>query len=161
MCERAIKLQPYIDRWLEQEIALRPVTHGVSDNSDTAEADYRDLKKLQLAAPEWQHIRAVTHMLQNFKTATDFLSKNQKPQIPFIWLMYNRLFDFLDKMTDELGEETVDAIEWPSIVQAAAEIGRAKLTKYYAKTDEEQGFLYNVATVLDLTQKLTAYEVSA
>jgi hypothetical protein len=50
-------------------------------------------------------------MLQNFKTATDFLSKNQKPQILFIWLMYNRLFDFLDKMTDELSEETVDAIK--------------------------------------------------
>jgi hypothetical protein len=30
--------------------------------------------------------------------------------------MYNRLFDFLDKMTDELGEETVDAIKWLSIV---------------------------------------------
>jgi hypothetical protein len=40
MCEQAIKLQPYINRWLEQEIALRPVTYSVSDNSDTAEADY-------------------------------------------------------------------------------------------------------------------------
>jgi hypothetical protein len=40
MCERAIKLQPYINHWLEQEIALRLVTYSVSNNSNTAEADY-------------------------------------------------------------------------------------------------------------------------
>jgi hypothetical protein len=54
-------------------------------------------------------------------------------------------------MTNKLSKETVDAIKWLSIVQAAAEIGCVKLTKYYAKTNKEQGFLYNVAIVLDLT----------
>jgi hypothetical protein len=46
-------------------------------------------------------------MLKKFKTATSFLSENSSPQIQYIWLMYNRLFDFLDQMTEELGEESI------------------------------------------------------
>jgi hypothetical protein len=67
--------------------------------------------------------------------------------------MYNRLFDFLDKMTEDLGEdlENQDSVEWPAVVKAAAERGRAKLSKYYLKTDKERGFLFNCATILDLT----------
>jgi hypothetical protein len=77
-------------------------------------------------------------------------------------LMYNRLFDFLDDINEEVGEDTaqVDNIGWPDIVRAAAEKGRAKLSKYYSKTGGEQGYLFNCAAVLDPTQKLTVYEVS-
>ena len=100
-------------------------------------------------------------MLKRFKAATNFLSENQKPHIPYIWLMYNRLFDFLDQMTEELGEDSnnLENTDWPNVVRAAAEKGRSKLTKYYSRTGEEQGFLFNCATILDPTQKLTAYEV--
>jgi Domain of unknown function (DUF4413) len=75
--------------------------------------------------------------------------------------MYNRLFDFLDQISEELGEEanTGDNSEWPTIVKAAAEKGKAKLSKYYSRTGGEQGFLFNCATILDPTQKLTAYKV--
>ena len=164
MCERAVKLQPFIDEWLEQEIALKTTSHTNSTpaNSNGTEADWKDLKKLRLAATEWQHLKAITQMLKRFKAATNFLSEESKPQIPYIWLMYNRLFDFLDQMTEELGEESnnMDNTEWPDVVRAAAEKGRSKLTKYYSRTGGEQGFLFNCATVLDPTQKLTAYEVT-
>jgi hypothetical protein len=62
MCERAVKLQPYIDEWLEQEIALKTTGHSNSahTSSDTAEADFKDLKKLRLASTEWQHLKAIT-----------------------------------------------------------------------------------------------------
>ncbi|KAF2821995.1 hypothetical protein CC86DRAFT_301563, partial [Ophiobolus disseminans] len=43
-------------------------------------------------------------------------------------------------------------------VKAAAERGRAKLVKYYSRTGDAQGYLFNYATILDLSQKLTAYE---
>jgi hypothetical protein len=163
MCDRAVTLQSYIDEWLEQEIALKSTSpaNNTSTSGDTVEADYKDLKKLRLAATEWQHLKAITQMLRRFKAATNFLSENQKPHIPYIWLMYNRLFDFLDQMTEELGEDSnnLENTEWPSVVRAAAEKGRSKLTKYYSRTGEEQGFLFNCATILDPTQKLTAYEV--
>jgi hypothetical protein len=157
MCERAVELSKFIDHWLEQEIALK----ATSGNYDTAEADYKDLKKLRLAASEWQHLKAITPMLKRFKDATAFLSQKGKPQIPYIWLMYNQLFNFLDTMTEELGEdvEQADNTEWPEVVKLAAEKGRSKLTKYYSRTGDERGFLFNCATILDPTQKLTAYEV--
>lgn len=163
MCERAVKLQKYIDQWLEQEIALKTTSrsNSTSANSDMAEADFKDLKKLRLAATEWQHLKAITQMLMKFKDATKFLSENQKPQANYIWLMYNRLFDFLDEMTEQLGDETnhADNTEWPDVVKAAAAMGRSKLTKYYSRTGQVQGFLFNCATILDPSQKLTAYEV--
>jgi hypothetical protein len=168
MCERAVKLQLYIDEWLEQEITIKTTSrtgnasaNNASTNGNNAEADFKDLKKLRLAAMEWQHLRAITRMLKKFKEATNFLSENQRPQIPYIWLMYNRLFDFLDDMIEELGEDSnnSDNTRWPDAVKAAAESGRAKLTKYYSRTGAEQGFLFNCATILDPSQKLTAYEV--
>jgi hypothetical protein len=163
MCERALKLQPYIDKWLEQEIALKTTSRGdnASTYNDVADADYKDLKKLRLATSEWQHLQAITQMLYRFKKATSALSETQKPLIQHIWLMYNRLFDFLDQMTEELGDNpsSSDNPEWPEVVRAAAEKGRVKLSKYYSKTGDEQGFLFNCAAILDPTQKLTVYEV--
>ena len=159
MCERAVKLQVYIDEWLEKEIALRP--RASLAGTSTLEADYKDLKKLWLSGTEWQHLKAITQMLRKFKTATSSLSENSKPLIPYTWLMYNRLFDFLDEMTQELGEDSnhAESTEWPEIVRTAAEKGKTKLSKYYSRTGDEQGFLFNCATILDPTQKLTIYEV--
>ncbi|KAI1685869.1 Dimer-Tnp-hAT dimerization containing protein [Pyrenophora tritici-repentis] len=162
MLERALKIQKYIDEWLKQEILLRPGSHLDSslDNNQMAEIDFRDLKRLRLSSTEWHHLELVTEMLKRFKTATSFLSQNEKPQIQYIWLMYNRLFDFLDKMSEDLDEdeENQDDREWLDVVRAAADRVRLKLSKYYSKTDAERGFLFNCATILDPTQKLTAYE---
>jgi hypothetical protein len=160
MCERALQLAPYIDEWIEKEISLKPPRRSAPNG--TAEADYRDLKKLRLSRPEWNHLRSITLMLQNFKNATSSLSTNNKPWIPHLWLMYNRLFDFLDEMIETVGDDTaqVDNTRWPEIVIAAAEKGREKLKKYYSKTAGEQGYLFNCAAILNPTQKLTVYEVS-
>jgi hypothetical protein len=64
-------------------------------------------------------------------------------------------------MTEDLGEdlENQESTDWPAVVRAAAERGRAKLSKYYSRTDAEHGFLFNCATILDPIQKLTTYEV--
>jgi hypothetical protein len=127
---------------------------------NTSNIDFRDLKRLRLSPAEWHYLELITQMLERFKTATDFLSQNKTPQIQFIWMMYNKLFDYLDKITalEEEVENAEDA-EWPAIVRTAANQGRSKLAKYYSKTDDERGYLFNCATILDPTQKLTAYEV--
>jgi hypothetical protein len=39
MCERALQLAPYIDEWIEKEIALKPLRRSAAPNG-TAEADY-------------------------------------------------------------------------------------------------------------------------
>ena len=81
MCKRAVKLQAYINQQLEKEITLKISTLSTSTSSNTAEADYKDLKKLQLAATKQQHLKAITQILEHFKEATNYLSKNQEPQI--------------------------------------------------------------------------------
>lgn len=160
MCARAVKLRKYIDEWLQQEIDLNAISRN-ANNDDNAEIDTNDLRRLQLSATEWHHLKLIGQMLEKFKEATEHLSQNQKPQIPYIWLMYNRLFDFLDEITEKLGEDVEDQEDddWPSVVRAAADRGRAKLSKYYSKTEAARGFLFNCATILDPTQKLTVYEV--
>jgi len=163
MCARAVKIQKYIDEWLKQEIAMKTGASSTTlfHGSSTAEVDFRDIKRLRLSSIEWRHLELVTEMLKRFKTATSFLSENKKPQIQYIWLMYDRLFDFLERMIEDFDDDTGghEDTEWPAIVRAAADKGRMKLSKYYSKTDAEQGFLFNCATILDPTQKLTAYEV--
>jgi hypothetical protein len=149
---------------LEKEIALKRVheSNSSSNQDDNAVADFKDLKRLRLAPAEWSHLRAITRMLSNFKTATNKISENDKPQIPYIWMMYNRLFDFLDQMTLELSNEEDENgghDSWPDVVKAAAERGKKKLSKYYSRTEDERGYLYNCATILDPSQKLTTYEV--
>lgn len=162
MCERAIKLQPYIDTWLDDEIKLKPTQRQsqASNTTATSPIDFRDLQRLKLSDAEWVHLRKLTTMLENFKEATNHLSQNHTPHAPFIWQMYNRLFDFLDDMTTSLSTGANGARDdWPTVVQEAADKGRTKLSKYYGKTSEERGFLFNCAVVLDPTQKLNAYDV--
>ena len=104
MCERALQLRPYIDRWLENEINLRmPARNSLnSTQDDVTEADFRDLKKLQLNFAEWRHLELITRMLQQFKEATSAISQSLKPQIQHIWLMYDKLFNFINSMTQDL-----------------------------------------------------------
>jgi hypothetical protein len=164
MCERAIQLRTYIDTWLAQEIALKEPTSNYSNyshdninntpnsgNLNNAEVNYRDLKTLRLSAIEWHHIKLIGTLLGKFKDATDYISQTKTPQALFIWQMYNKLFDFLDEMrvdfSDDLGDD--NGIDWPAVVLSAAKKGKEKLSKYYSKTDEERGFIFNCATILD------------
>jgi hypothetical protein len=162
MLERAIKLKPFINTWLEGEIKLKP--RGSSNNSDanndTGDVGYKELEKLRLTPPEWDHLEAVCKMLEKFKTSTETVSDQSRPMIPYIWMLYNHLFNFLDDMDREVGQNaTTNESPWPQVVRDAAEKGREKLSKYYSKTDKERGFIFNVATVLDPTQKLSPYTV--
>ncbi|KAF1936027.1 hypothetical protein EJ02DRAFT_360103 [Clathrospora elynae] len=64
----------------------------------------------------------------------------------------------LDDSVNEDSGEQHDDNEWPTIVLNAANKGREKLSKYYSKTDALRGYLFNCATILDPTQKLSVYE---
>jgi hypothetical protein len=65
--------------------------------------------------------------------------------------MYNKLFNFLDEMRVDFSDDPGDdnSIDWPAVVLSAAKKGKEKLSKYYLKTDEERGFIFNCATILN------------
>jgi hypothetical protein len=56
-------------------------------------------------------------------------------------------------MTEDLDEDTESYknTDWLTVVRAAAERGRIKLSKYYSKIEAEHRFLFNCTTILDLT----------
>jgi hypothetical protein len=56
-------------------------------------------------------------------------------------------------MIEDLGEDlgNRENIDWLSVVRNATARGRAKLSKYYSRTYKERGYLFNYATILDLT----------
>jgi hypothetical protein len=57
MCARAIRLQPFIDEWLNKEVANQPGTRNPDTTTDqSAEVDFRNLKRLNLSFPEWQDL---------------------------------------------------------------------------------------------------------
>lgn len=158
MCERAIEVQVYINEWLTTEIARSrsATTNRAQLDNDYAEADYHDFTRLQISPEEWRHLEQVKALLKNFKTATTSLSTANRPLIAYIWQMYNKLFDFIDDMKKRMPGEK----GWEKIVKEAAQKGGDKLSKYYSKTGDERGYLFNCATILNPWKKLTAYEVS-
>ena len=100
MCLRVVKLKSYIQRWLENEISL---SLALSTRNSDRGGSAKDLTSLQLAHAEWQHLESVTRMLHKFKKATEALSQKGTVQISYVWLMYNRLFDFIDDIEESLG----------------------------------------------------------
>jgi hypothetical protein len=54
MLERAIKLKPFINTWLEGEIELklRGSSNNSDANNDTRDVSYKELEKLRLTPPE-------------------------------------------------------------------------------------------------------------
>lgn len=158
MCERAIELRPFIDAWLDNEIDRNP--RQVAPDRATSDADARDLKRLRLSRAEWSHLKTITTTLSEFKRATEHLSQTKAPQVQNIWHMYNALFDLLERMTDGWDIEGEQEEKWPKIVRDAVERGSAKLSKYYSRTADSRGYLFNCAAILDPTSKLTTYEAS-
>ena len=66
--------------------------------------------------------------------------------------MYNRLFDYLDKITKEISEKLKNSenAEQLIVMKTTAAKERVKLLKYYLKIDGERRYLFNCVTILDL-----------
>lgn len=164
MCTRALELRSYIDQWLVNEVGHRPgasANKSTPSGDDATDVDARDLKKLQLSAEEWHHLETITGTLSQFKKATLQISEARQPQMQNVWHMYNTLFDFLDQMDEEwdVNQAGAEDASWLAVVKSAVDTGRKKLQKYYNRTGEAVGNLYNCAAILDPTQKLTVYDV--
>jgi hypothetical protein len=77
MCERAIKLQRYIDKWLKRE--TKGHLGARSSGDEMAEVDHRDLRRLRLSPSEWHYLKLITKLLAQFKRATSSLSESKGP----------------------------------------------------------------------------------
>ncbi len=77
----ALKLRPFIDKWLAEECNNRYPTSLITTTNTTDPIDARDLQRLFLSGTEWGHLELVTYTLEKFKQATTQLSLTHNPNI--------------------------------------------------------------------------------
>lgn len=77
------------------------------------------------------------------------------PAIQKVFATYNNIFDYLDEEKRRLEKKRKP---WKRDLLNAVEAGREKLKKYSGDTGEDKGKLYNLGTVLNPANKLTAYD---
>jgi hypothetical protein len=133
----ALRLKDVIARWI--------ATYGRDDNT---------IRVLHLSEQDWVHISYLIVLLRPYFIWTEGFSKSTSVTINLAWLAYNDVFRHLEDYNALLRGTGV-----PWKVQLANCLGAAqgKLSAYYSRTDGHRGLLYNLACVLDLTQKLTLY----
>jgi hypothetical protein len=138
MLSRAYLLRKYIDEWLRSEGNYR-----------------KKFLKLRVSKLEWNHVQYMITLLQPFKQWTNALSKTKSVVIHQAWIVYNQLYDHLDDAFDKFNSSHASGEIYRSAIDAA----RKKLSTYYSKTTTE-GLLYNLACILDPSNKLTLYKTS-
>ncbi|CAB5193526.1 unnamed protein product [Rhizophagus irregularis] len=112
----------------------------------------RDLNRFIITPEEWDMIKELCRVLEKFYKATEFMSSSQHITLSSSVLIYNILFDYLEKFVNETSAEYCHIEE----IRLAINKGINKLSTYYSKTDESE--LYYISTILDPRCKLNYYK---
>ncbi|GBC14748.2 zinc finger BED domain-containing protein RICESLEEPER 2-like [Rhizophagus irregularis DAOM 181602=DAOM 197198] len=112
----------------------------------------RDLNRFIITPEEWDMIKELCRVLEKFYKATEFMSSSQHITLSSSVLIYNILFDHLEKFVNETSAEYCHIEE----IRLAINKGINKLSTYYSKTDESE--LYYISTILDPRCKLNYYK---
>ena len=142
LLERALELKRYLNRWIDHE-----TSRG---------SKYETLERLRIHKSGWVQVEYLISLLRPFAQITLDLNNSTIPVINEAWEIYNTLFDHLDKYAEEA--LTYDStLQFTKEVQNAIKMCKAKIEKYWLRTDKDRGLLYNLATILDPTKKLAYY----
>jgi len=127
MVERAIHLRSAYQSMCRIEVALTPFV---------------------LDDEEWSYLGKLASLLQQFEELTRQISGSKYPTLNRAMTVYNKL---IDQLEDVIANEDNPALK------RAAEQGRTKLLKYYAKTDSTP--VYAVATAMDPRMRFNWWRV--
>ncbi len=117
----------------------------------------RKIKILVLDNREWEQIRYLLTLLKPFKDWTTALSKTAGVTITKTWYVYSRLLAHVDENRTRM---SLKAIKWKQDVGIALNACQDKLKQYYDSPRTGQGRIYNLATILDPSNKTNLYRVS-
>jgi hypothetical protein len=106
---------------------------------------------LKLDQEQWRQIDYLLCITQPFFQFTNALSKTKDVTIHFVFGIYNKLFDHLEKSINRLNRKKVS---WKKVMLSALYAAKAKLSQYYSKTDDMPGDLLAIATILAPQHKL-------
>lgn len=116
----------------------------------------KKLHVLQLSSRQWQQVKYLLALLKPFKKWTESLSVTKGVTIHLASHVYHRVLGHLLRLENRFA---LKDFEGKTELCAAMERGREKLAQYFVKAGRQEGLLYNLATVIDPSTKLTQYKV--
>lgn len=107
-------------------------------------AEY-DCEEMLLGDQEWRQVDYLLCITEPFFDYTTQLSKTRDVTAHYVFKIYNRLFDHLERSMNHLRRKRVP---WKKQMLDALEAGRSKLDEYYSQTDNIRGHVYAISTML-------------
>ena len=137
MLRRAYQLRRFVDQWTNE--------------------NRNDVKivKIRLTEDEWELILLLGSMLRTFYEITLVVSRTTNASVQTGLIVFNALYDHLDSIAESM---RLSQFSGKALILTACEKAIRKLRKYYARTINEGGRIYNLANILDPTSKLSLYE---
>jgi hypothetical protein len=109
-----------------------------------------------LSKEEWTHIDYLIEIMYPFQKFTNLMGMVESGvTIHFVFDVYNQLFDHIEKQLRKLRPKK---IKWKIEMKRALEKGKDKLSEYYARTANEIGHVYGIATILNPDNKLSLFK---
>jgi hypothetical protein len=116
-----------------------------------------DREHLSLGQEQWRQVDYLICILQPFHRFTNVLSKSKDVTIHRVFKVYNKLFDHLEKSIRQLRRKRV---AWKQVMLASLEAAKNKLSIYYRDTDNMDGDLYAIGTILSPQDKLQFFSTA-
>ena len=134
MLVRARRLQQTIVHWIEQNPKFSP---------------------LQPTEDEWRQVDQAIIFLQPFSDYTYDISSSTKATIQNAYFIYNDIFEHIAQQRRQV--RSLPNAPWITGLLDASKATKKILQKYYSDTSQ-RGFIYNIATILDPSKKLSMYD---
>ena len=116
-----------------------------------------DQEHFSLSQEQWRQVDYLICILQPFHQFTTLLSKSKDVTIHRVFKVYNKLFDHLEK---SIRQRRRKRVAWKQVMLASLEAAKNKLSIYYRDTDNMDGHLYAIGTILSPQDKLQFFSTA-
>jgi hypothetical protein len=110
-----------------------------------------------LSQEQWRQVEYLLCVLEPFHRFTPLLCKTKNATIHRVFKVYNKLFDHLEKSINQLRRKRV---AWKQVMLTSLEAAKLKLSACYRDTDQINGHIYAISTILSPQDKLKFFSTS-
>ncbi|KAJ5264979.1 hypothetical protein N7505_007772 [Penicillium chrysogenum] len=104
-----------------------------------------DCEEMLLSEQGWWQIDYLLYITEPFFDYTTQLSKTRDVTAHYVFMIYNKLYDHLERSQVQLRRKRVP---WKKQMLVALEAGRSKLDEYYSQSDDIKANIYAISTML-------------
>jgi hypothetical protein len=146
---RVLKLiQDVKTRWSATVIMLVRA-YKLKDVCDHYTKAYSEAKMLNLNPTEWKQIEYLIECTKPFAFFTSIVSTTKEPTIGLVYLVYQLVFDYLEKTLFHLEQKAkCQDREWAGPMHLGCVSAKEKLKKYYDLSYGDLGSLYAIGSLL-------------